>query len=426
MAGERTERASPQRREKARRDGDVLHSRELCAAAGTLAGVMLLGVTMPRFIDRWMTALGGFQSYGGSSRWEPAAVNTTLHSLLGLTLMVLAPAGLVGAGVAIAALAAGVVQTGGIQVHPQMLALRMDRINPANNIKNLFSLRAVARLGKSLIPAALLGIFAVQRLTRQWSMPVFSSSRLMNMGEDAYDLLLAAAWLLFAWAAVDYLVERHSREQRLKMSRQEQREEFKESEGNPQIRGRIRNLQRLVRRRRMQADVARAAIVITNPTHYAVALDFDFETMDAPTVLAKGQNLIAEEIKSHARWAGVPILENPPLARSLYRLAEPGESIPVELYAAVASILAFLYRLRVEEEMRQRRERNARNSAVTEAHGGTQPSAAQAPAVAVIPGLRTLGRYRRGRGNRQQSTAQGSSGVHKPDLPQTPDSGGTS
>jgi flagellar biosynthetic protein FlhB len=173
------------------------------------------------------------------------------------------------------------------------------------------------------------------------------------------------------------------------MSRQEMREEYKDSEGNPQIRGRIRNLQRQVRRRRMQADVAKAAVVITNPTHYAVALDFNFETMDAPKLLAKGRNLLAEEIKEQARWAGIPILENPPLARSLYRSVEPGESIPVELYAAVASILAFLYRQRVEREMRQRRERAA---AAAHAARPSPPAGPGTPASAatsaIIPALR--------------------------------------
>jgi flagellar biosynthetic protein FlhB len=240
-----------------------------------------------------------------------------------------------------------------------VLSLKFNRINPLSNLKNLFSLRSIARLGKSMIPAAILAIFAVQRMARQMEMPPFSSVRLIALGGDVYNLLLTAAWLLFAWAAIDYLVEWRSREQRLRMSRQEMREEYKESEGNPQIRGRIRNLQRAARRRRLKTDVSRAAVVITNPTHYAVALDFDFETMDAPKVLAKGRNLLAEEIKDQARWAGVPILENPPLARSLYRSVEPGEPIPIELYAAVASILAFLYRQRVEQEMRSRRERAA-------------------------------------------------------------------
>ena len=138
------------------------------------------------------------------------------------------------------------------------------------------------------------------------------------------------------------------------MSRQDLRDEYKETEGSPQIRGRIRNLQRQMRRRRVKADVSRAAVVLTNPTHYAVALGFDFVSMEAPKVMAKGRNLLAEEIKAEARWAGVPIIENPPLARSLYRTVEVGQAIPVEIYAAVAAILAYLYRQRVEAELRER------------------------------------------------------------------------
>jgi len=164
---------------------------------------------------------------------------------------------------------------------------------------------------------------------------------------------------LFAWAVVDYVIEWRSRESRLMMSREELKEEFKESEGNPQIRSRIRGLQRQLRRRKVKADVAKAAVVLTNPTHFAVALGFDFATMDAPKILAKGRNLIAEEIKAEARWAGVPIMENPPLARSLYRSVEVGQAIPADLYAAVAAILAYLYRQRVEAEMREKRAREA-------------------------------------------------------------------
>ena len=140
------------------------------------------------------------------------------------------------------------------------------------------------------------------------------------------------------------MVEWRSRESRLRMSKQDLRDEYREMEGSPQIKSRIRGLQRQMRRRRVKADISRAAVVVTNPTHYAVALGFDFATMEAPKVLAKGRNLLAEEIKAEARWAGVPIVENPPLARSLYRTVEVGQAIPVELYAAVAAILAYLYR----------------------------------------------------------------------------------
>ncbi|HEY1495721.1 MAG TPA: EscU/YscU/HrcU family type III secretion system export apparatus switch protein, partial [Candidatus Solibacter sp.] len=275
------------------------------------------------------------------------------------SLAVFVPVGMVMAAVAAAALAVGVLQTGGLSVHVGAVGFKFDRVNPLSNAKNLFSLRAAGRIGKSLIPAAILAIFAVQRIAHQFSVPPFSTARLEMLGSDIFGLLEAAAWLLFAWAAVDYLIEWQSRETRLKMSRQDMRDEYKETEGSPQVRSRIRGLQRQMRRRKVKADVSRAAVVLTNPTHYAVALGFDFNTMEAPRVLAKGRNLLAEEIKAEARWAGVPIVENPPLARSLYRSVEVGQSIPVDLYAAVAAILAYLYRQRVEAEMRDRRAREA-------------------------------------------------------------------
>jgi flagellar biosynthetic protein FlhB len=372
MPGERTEQATQHRREKARREGDILHSRELSAAAGTLAGAMALGVLGPRTMEAWRGAFAGFLALGTLAHWEPAALEPTLVAARRLSLQVLGLPAVVMALVAVAALGAGVAQTGGVSVHASTLAWKPERINPIANLKNLFSLRAAARLGKSLIPAAILAVFAVERIARQLNIPPFSTERLEFLGQDVYGLLLAAAWLLFGWSAIDYLVEWQSRESRLKMSRQDLRDEYKETEGSPQIRGRIRSLQRQMRRRRVKADVAKAAVVLTNPTHYAVALGFDFVTMEAPKVMAKGRNLLAEEIKAEARWAGVPIVENPPLAQSLYRTVEVGQSIPVELYAAVAAILAYLYRQRVEAELRDRqaREAAARARAVGRGPGG--------------------------------------------------------
>ncbi len=359
MPGDRTEQASPHRREKARKDGDILHSRELTAAAGTLAGVLALSMLGSRLLIAWRSVFSAFLDLGNQESWEPDAIVSTLSAIRRLTLVVISPAGAVLAAVAAAALAVGVVQTGGVSFHGGAIAFKFDRVNPLTNAKSLFSLRAAARLGKSLIPAALLAIFAVQRIARQFSMPPFSAQRLVLLGSDVFGLLHAAAWLLFAWALIDFAVEWQSRESRLKMSKEDMRDEFKETEGSPQSRSRIRGLQRQMRRRRVKNDVGRAAVVLTNPTHYAVALGFDFSTMEAPKVLAKGRNLLAEEIKAEARWAGVPIVENPPLARSLYRSVEVGSAIPVDLYAAVAAILAYLYRQRVEAEVRERRRREA-------------------------------------------------------------------
>ena len=385
MPGERTEQATPHRRGKARKEGDILHSRELTAAAGMLAGVLSLKLLGSRTVESWRGAFAGFLALGAPQHWEAGELAPTIIALRRMALAVLGPVAMVMAAVGAAALAAGMLQTGGISIHAGSVGLRLDRINPLSNFRNLFSLRAASRLGKSLVPVAPLAVFAVQRIARQLSIPPFSISRLELLSRDVFGLLEAAAWLLFAWALIDYSVEWQSRESRLKMSKQDLREEMKDTEGSPQIRSRIRGLQRQMRRRKVKADVAKAAVVLTNPTHYAVALGFDFGTMEAPRVLAKGRNLLAEEIKAEARWAGVPIVENPPLARSLYRSVEVGRAIPVDLYAAVAAILAFLYRQRVEQELRQRRREeaaSARNTAQTRA---AAPVPGQSPGAGASP-----------------------------------------
>jgi flagellar biosynthesis protein FlhB len=386
MPGERTEQATQHRREQARKDGDILHSRELTAAAGTLAGIMVLGALGDHILIAWRATFAGFLDLGSVAHWELSTVAPTLYALRRLALGILGPAVFVMAAVTAAALGIGILQTGGVNFYAGAIGFKPDRINPISNIKNLFSLRAAARLAKSLIPAGALAVIAVQRIDKQLTIPPFSTMRLEILGSDVYGLLLTAAWLAFGWSAIDYLVEWQSRESRLKMSKEDMREEMKQTEGNPQIRGRIRNLQRQARRKRVKADVSKAAVVLTNPTHYAVALGFDFGTMEAPKLVAKGRNLLAEEIKAEARWAGVPIIENPPLARSLYRTVEVGQAIPVDLYAAVAAILAYLYRQRVEAELRERRARETAARAQAKANaarytagtgpGGSGPAAA--------------------------------------------------
>ena len=333
----------------------------------------MLGALGTHTLVVWRDSFAAFLNLGSPARWEPTEIEPTLFALRRLTLAVLGAPAVVMAAVTVAALGVGILQTGGVNFYAGAVGFKPERINPVSNVKNLFSLRSAARLGKSLLPAGLLAVFAVQRIGRQLSMPPFSTVRLEQLGSDVYSLLLAAAWMLFGWSAIDYLVEWQSRESRLKMSREDMREEFKETEGNPQIRGRIRNLQRQMRQRKVKADVSKAAVVLTNPTHYAVALGFDFGTMEAPKLLAKGRNLLAEEIKAEARWAGVPIVENPPLARSLYRSVEVGQAIPVDLYAAVAAILAYLYRQRLEAEMRERRARETAARARAQADRSNPP-----------------------------------------------------
>jgi len=358
MSEQGTEQATPQRKKKARDKGDVVRSRELLSATAMLCGVLMLGATAHGFSASWdkvyreslrAAAVG---EIAGEHHWTGTVRHVLAPALVPIALVMLASFG--------GALLAGIAQGGGLRIHPNTIEPKFSRLNPVTNLKNLFSLRAATRAVKSLVPAAVMvaiGWVALKAL--MLPMPVMSMMRLPATFSTAYGLALDAAWITLAWSGLDYAIEWRSWSQRLKMTKQEIREEAKESMGNPEIKGRIRQIQRAMRKRKVKADMSRASVVITNPTHYAVALEFSFETMQAPTVLAKGRDLWAAEIREEARWAGIPIIENPPLARSLYRAVEPGQSIPFDLYAAVAGILAFLYRQQVEKRMRRERQADA-------------------------------------------------------------------
>jgi flagellar biosynthetic protein FlhB len=355
MSGERTERATPRRRQKAQQQGDRVRSRELTAAFGMLAGVLVLGGVAPHWTWMWKGLVTQVLALGAPSVWHDDQVMQTALALRHVAVAALSPLLFLVLAVAGAVLLVAVAQGGGVQFSAQALQPKFSRLNPGINIKNIFSLQGASRLGKSLLPAAVIVMLGIHKIEGQTNLPPMSLAHLSRMFSAAYDLLLDTAWILVAWSGIDYIVQWRSWEDRMRMSKQEIREEMKENEGSPQVRSRIRGLQRQMRRRKLKADVKRATVVITNPTHYAVALSFDFETMEPPKVLAKGRNLLAEQIKSEALWAGVPIVENPPLARSLYRLVAEGQSIPVDLYGAVAAILAYLYRKQVEEKVRRQR-----------------------------------------------------------------------
>ena len=360
MSEKGTEQATPQRRKKAKEKGDVVQSRELLSAMAMLGGVLMLGAVAHGFVVSWgrvyvdslHAATVGESSIDGrrgEQRWSEA-----VRRMIGPVLL---PVGLVLAASFAGALLSGVAQSGGVQIHPNALEPKFSKLNPIENLSNLFSLRSATRVVKSLAPAAVmvvLGWGALKAL--MLPMPVMSLVRLPATFSAAYSLAVDAAWVTLVWSALDYAIEWRSWNQRLKMSKQEMREEIRDAMGNPQIKAKVRQIQRAMRKRKVKADMSRASVVILNPTHYAVALEFSFETMSAPTVLAKGRDLLAAEIREEARWAGIPMIENPPLARSLYRMVEPGQSIPFELYAAVAGILAYLYRQKVEERMRRDRQ----------------------------------------------------------------------
>lgn len=353
MSEKGTEQATPQRKKKAREKGDGVRSRELLSAAAMLGGIMMLGVAARQFKASWSGV------YAGSLRSVVLQEVDTEQNWIAFVHRALAPMIFSVALIMVTSLAcailAGVAQAGGLHIQPNALAPKLSRFSPAANIGNIFSLRSVTRVAKSLLPVSvLIGLAWSALKALMLPMPVTSLLRLPEAFSTAYSMAFDAAWIMLAWAGLDYAIEWRSWNERLKMSKQEMREEMRDSVGNPLIKGRIRQIQRTMRKRKQKADMSRASVVITNPTHFAVALEFSFETMQAPTVLTKGRDLQAAEIREEARWAGVPIIENPPLARSLYKLVEPGQSIPLELYSVVAGILAYLYRQKVEQRMKER------------------------------------------------------------------------
>src|SRR6266851_4704658 len=300
-----TEQATPRRRQKAREKGQVARSRDLIGAASGMAATFVLFALMSTFPFAWRgffhDCLAGAVS--GDLRVDALPPFLSHYGLF------VATAAALGMGW-IAALASALAQ-GGLVFAPTSLLPTASRISPAAKLGQLFSIAALRGLIKSLLPAAVVA----------WK----------------------SALVLLLWAVLDYLFERQHLSSELKMSRQEMADEYKESEGNPIIKGRIRRLQRQLRRRRMLEDTKRAAVVITNPTEYAIAIEYRPD-MPAPVVVAKGRNLLAAQIKEIARWENIPMAENPPLAHVLYRTVEVGQSVPAKLYAVLAEILAAIYR----------------------------------------------------------------------------------
>jgi flagellar biosynthetic protein FlhB len=355
MAGDRTEQATVRQRQKAAEKGDRAHSRDLMMAASMLATVYVLGGVASKWVAGWGGVYQGLLGLGQPSFWDRTSAPEIALAIRDIFMKALEPVGLLFLVALAAALVAGIAQGGGWTMNFEALAFKPERINPVENAKNVFSLRSAARLGKSLVPVIALGFFAAHAIEAQTAVPPMSTAQYPDLFAEMYNLLVEGSWIFLAWAGVDYLMEWRTREGRLRMSKQDVRDEYREMEGSPQVKARIRGLRRQMRRRQLKADVSRASVVVTNPTHYAVALSFDFETMEPPRVLAKGRDLLAAQIREEAQWAGVPIVENPPLARSLYRQVEAGQAIPFELYAAVAAILAWLYRRDVEERVRRER-----------------------------------------------------------------------
>jgi flagellar biosynthetic protein FlhB len=337
-----TEQATPRRRQKAREKGQVARSRDLIGAASGMAAIFVLFALMSSFPIAWRgffhDCLEGAVS--GNLRMDALSPFLTHAGLFVATGAALALGWTV-------ALASALAQ-GGLVFAPASLLPTASRMSPAAKLGQLFSITALRGLIKSLLPACAVTYVAVGCLRRDWpllmSLSTRSSRGMLGFATGrVFEVAWKSAFVLLIWSVLDYLFERQHLSSELKMSRQEMKDEYKETEGNPVIKGRIRRLQRQLRRRRMLEDTKRAAVVITNPTEYAIALEYRPD-MPAPVVVAKGRNLFAVQIREIARWENIPMVENPPLAHVLYRTVEVGQSVPANLYAVLAEILAAVYR----------------------------------------------------------------------------------
>jgi flagellar biosynthetic protein FlhB len=351
----KTEQASPRRRQKAREQGQVARSRDLTAGLSAMTAVIFCAWRMPAFAGQWRGLLR--QGLDLAATHSEQTVPLWRH-----TWPVFSAVALV-AGMSWLVATVGGLMQGGVVFAPSALAPNWARLNPAGHLEQLFSLGALSRLLKSLLPTTVVVYFAAAALIRDF--PRFPTLLHASRGALAafatarmYEIAWKGSLILLLWSAADYFLEHQRHENELKMSRQDQKDEYKEMEGSPATKQRIRRLQRQTRRRRMLKDVERAAVVITNPTEFAIALEYRAD-MEAPIVVAKGRNLLAAQIKEIARWRGIPLIENPPLAHALYRAVEIGQSIPPKLYAVVAEILAAIWRAEAQAAAQTARAQNA-------------------------------------------------------------------
>ncbi len=343
---DKTEPASPRRKEEARKKGEVAKSRDIAPAAVLSAGVIYLF-----FAAKGLSTKLGLlieQTFSRVSLFPASELNLLEASLqmLRYFLWMILPVMMV---VAVTALAVNYLQVGSIWSVEQ-LSPKASKINPVQGLQRMFSLQALLELAKSLAKVIIVGWVAFSTLKGDFPhfIPLIYQDRwsiLSWLGAMSWKLTIRCCMVIMVIAVLDYLYQRWEFERKLRMSKQELKDEYKQTEGDPMVKSRIRAIQREMARRRMMEEVPKADVVITNPTHLAVALRYDAAKMKAPKVVAKGADRIALRIRELARENGVVLVENRPLAQNLYKL-ELGEEIPGRLYQAVAEILAYVYKLK--------------------------------------------------------------------------------
>jgi flagellar biosynthetic protein FlhB len=343
---EKTESPSPRRLEQAREEGQVPQSRELSTFLVVISGVAAIWVTGGWTARRIVGLVERGITLDRSEAYDAAAMVNNLSAQFSDAMLTLLPLFFV----LIVAAVAGPIMLGGVVFSPKALTLKLERMNPLKGLERMFSLHGLMEMVKAILKSVLVGSIGAWAIWREkdhlfelmvepleTGLPDFASTVLFSA------LVIGSSLAVLAILDVPFQLWQYY--SKLKMSKEEVKREMKESEGDPQLKARIRALQRERARRRMMAEVPKADVVVTNPTHYAVALKYDAARMGAPVVVAKGMNLIAQNIRELAREHQVPLLEAPPLARALYAHCELEQTIPAALYTAVAEVMAYVYQL---------------------------------------------------------------------------------
>ncbi len=344
---DKTEEATAKRRDDARKRGQVPRSLDLSAAAVLLAAGTALYLGAGELASQLGRVMRAGLSFDVALFGDERDALNAFGDSVGNALLAIAPV----LGVTFIAALAAPILIGGWNFSAEALAFRGDRINPLSGIGRMFSLRSLVELAKAIFKFGLVATVAVlviyvqsdsiQELSRQ---PLGNAIR-DSLALCGQALLIMSGCIAFiAGLDVPYQLWQHNRE--LRMTKEEIREESKETDGSPEVKGRIRSAQAALSRRRMMSEVPKADVVITNPTHYAVALRYDEKRMRAPTVVAKGADDVAGRIRAVAADSGVPLVEAAPLARALFRSVDIGAEVPASLYVAVAQILTYVFQLR--------------------------------------------------------------------------------
>ncbi len=344
---ERTEQASPRRREEARKKGQVARSQEVVSVAILLACATLLYFSSTWMLDRMMDLMRWAFRESGSTVIHINTVQSIAVIWLYKLFIVLTPLFLT---IVAAGLLANYLQFGFL-FSTEAVQFDISKLDPIRGFQRLFSLKSFVELIKSLIKFTVVScvVYFTMRNEIEGLIPLMDESVwgiLIYIGRIMFRIVITTSWVLIVLAILDYLYQRWEFEKGLKMSKQEVKDEFKQTEGDPLVKARIKRIQREQARKRMMAKVPKADVVITNPVHLAVALEYDGGRMIAPRVVAKGAGVIAENIKEIALEHGVPVVENKPVAQLLYKMVNIDEFIPENLYRAVAEILAYVYSLK--------------------------------------------------------------------------------